>query len=137
MLELDTEIISQVAAGVRNGEWPVRCLVRLGVPQKTAAEWMRLGEDGANEDISPDSDVHVALFRAVDVAESDCEKAWLDECRRAAKEGKRTAEFTGSMTLLERRFPERYCVRGVQNRRKGGKEAESLEEILKRLQDGD
>lgn len=133
-LELDTDLANQVAQGVRNGEWPVRCLVRLGVPQETAQEWVRLGEEHAHEHMD---DVYVDLWRKVDVAESDCEKDWLDRAREAAAAGTRTAAFTGWMTLLERRFPDRYCVRGNQNQRKKGSEPESLEEMVARLTGGD
>lgn len=133
-VELDTDVINQTAVAVRAGEWPIRALVRLGVNQEAATAWMRDGEEQAHE--GQENDL-TRLYRAVDVAEADCEKFWLEQAVAAARDGKRTAAFTGWMTLLERRFPDRYCVRGVQNRRKQGQEAESLEEMVQRLTNGD
>lgn len=132
-VELSTDLINQISSGVRNGEWPLRCLVRKGVPQSEAQRWLEWGESRAQEGVAAEEDEYVRLFRAIDVAEADCEEFWIQRCRGAADAGRRTSDFTGFMTLLERRFPERWCVRGNQNRR-GEKVDESFEEAIRRLQ---
>lgn len=134
MVELDTDLVNQIAAAVRYGEWPERALVRLGVPAVEGKRWLSAGRERDQEGVSPDGDLCVKLVRDIDVAEADCERTWLESAKVAAASGRRNAEFTGWMTLLERRFPERYCVRGSQNRRKEGGAEESFEEALARLQ---
>lgn len=128
---LDLEVTNQVATAVRQGEWPQRALVRLGVQGAEASRWLQAGEQREQEGVD-DSDEYVRLWRAVDVAEADCEKRWVTNMEAAAAVTSRTARVKPQdyMMMLERRFPARWCVKGDRGK---GKQAESMEEALKRI----
>lgn len=99
----------------RNGEWPQRVLVHLGASGPQAARWLARGLDIQREEIEPRPNTHdehcLSLVAGVDWAEAEVEKLWLANRRRCFEkceaEGKGTA-WTGWMTALERRFPDRY-----------------------------
>ncbi len=140
-IALDRDLTTQVAAAVRLGEWPERALVRLGVLGPDVQRWLQRGSQALQEGADPDADEYAHLVRAIDVAESDCEHTWHLAAVAAAHAGRNgtgrdshrsAAKAQDFVMLLERRFPERWCVRGTYAGRKG-KENESMEEALARL----
>jgi uncharacterized protein YifE (UPF0438 family) len=136
-VDLDTDLITQVAATVRLGEWPQRALVRLGVPGSEAMRWLQVGEQRLGEGADPDVDEFARLWRSVDTAEADCEKQWIVYMTHAAMNGRSgTGNGRGSpvraddwLKLLQARFPERWRKQDAKPVR-----GESMEEALARIQ---
>lgn len=138
MLEVTSALIADASKAVRFGEWPQRALVRFGVSGPTAAEWLSVGEQRAQEGVHEDDDL-VRLFRALDQAEADCEGDWVNRMVAAASNGRQGVGPSRNGTpirsddwlkMLQARFPDRWRVSGAGRAPRG----ESMEETLKRIQ---
>lgn len=132
MLELDEQLISEVSTAVRAGEFPRPALVKLGVPGSTAGRWLKRAGEESQEDVDPDQSLFVRLQRAIEVAEAECESAWLAKWKAACDEGKRMAAISGWKSLLECRFPDRWGAKFA-NRQGPPEKPKSIEQAFAQL----
>jgi hypothetical protein len=96
-----TKIQEPVCQLVQVGVEPLQAALTQGVSEATFEEWMRRGRAGG-----PGSMCHVQFRTAVLKAEAECE-AMLVRQLRAGK------QWQAAVTMLERRFPERWLKRSV------------------------
>jgi hypothetical protein len=115
---LTEPLITNIAAAVETGAWPISAAIRNGASRWQAKHWIELGtrlnEAATTDDEATDLTTHeqhcLDLVRRIDIAEAICEAAWLDRwlITGAAARGN---GWTAFATLLERRFPARWGKR--------------------------
>jgi hypothetical protein len=141
MLDLSPEIVKMLTERVRNGEWPEKAALRIGLTRSQLRAWVASGEE--NEDrwhmddptLTEHQNLCATLVYRILVAEADCEERWIREWQAAvAKSAQlgRAISWQGYPTLLERRFPDRWRKRELA---RAGEKAESPEDEFRRITD--
>jgi hypothetical protein len=105
MPELDESLIRDVCTKVKVGQDPQRALVACGVPGPDASRWLDRGRSEQLEGKTPDDDLCVRLWAAVDVASSDFEASMWARIMAAETKGGNWMRF---FVALQARFPDRY-----------------------------
>lgn len=104
-MELDEQLIRDACQKVKVGNDPQRALVALGVPGPLASAWLEEGQHGQVEGVSPDDDMRVRLWAAVDVALADFEATTIASLIGESGKGANWQRFP---VALQMRFPDRY-----------------------------
>lgn len=120
MLELDLQMVGEIQKAVRAGEWPREASVRLGSTRKEFLAWWEAGEGAIDAPPGTSLTEHQRicgrLVTVVRVAESERERELQEKCERAAADPKQKGAWTAYMTLLERRFPDRWRKREMERK---------------------
>ena len=127
---LTEDLIPEIAQRVKGGLWPEIAAQGIGVRPQDWTAWAELGERlsevavaamyetaGAPmlsqaslpDDFTEHERLSVALVRAVDQAEAECEARWIQFVVTETARGR--GAWRAVMWLLERRFPERWGKR--------------------------
>ena len=103
--KLTPAVQEAIVEGVRLGMSLSSAAERVGVAAATANDWMRRGEGRHRQ--KPPTPSFVAFAAAVKRAEAELEATMLERVHAAALSGQ-PQTWQAAMTLLERRFPDRY-----------------------------
>lgn len=140
MLDLTETLVNQVADRVRGGEWPAQTSIRLGITKSQFRAWWQAGEEQQDRwhaddfTLTDHQKLCAMLVYRVWVAEADFENSLITDLKVALKpSGRETrAQWQGIVTLLERRFPDRWRKREMVREVKAG---ESAEDEFRRMSD--
>lgn len=110
LLEVEPELQGKIVTFVRNGAFPERAATAVGISERTHYAWMARGRDEIErrelgEKPDPDEQLYVAYANDIDRAVAEAEMLLMG----SALKGGSTA--TAAMTILERRFRERWGVK--------------------------
>jgi hypothetical protein len=108
---LTPEIAASIIQLVRDGNYPVVAARSLGVNEKTFQAWLSHGERdferGEPSNVDPEG-LQLELYLEVETAEAQFETGMVSTIRERIDANK---NWTGHMTYLERRFPDRWGKR--------------------------
>jgi len=118
MLELELSMVQDVAKAVHSGEWPREAAIRLtSCTRKEWRTWWELGEsviDTPEREWTDGERLAAMLVQKVLHAEAEFEAEMLRLAKEHAVNGKGT--WTGFITILERRFPDRWRKREMEKK---------------------
>jgi len=134
MLELDLQMVATIAEAVRQGEWPREASVRNGSTRKEFLAWWEAGEQAVDAPpgtaLTPHQRLCGVLVTRVLHAEAEYENQMRQMCERAAADPKAKGAWTAYMTILERRFPDRWRKREME---KKGRDAFDPDAEMRRI----
>jgi hypothetical protein len=135
MPELDESLIRAVCTKVKVGQDPQRALVACGVPGPDASRWLDRGRSEQLEGKTPDDDLCVRLWAAVDIASSDFEATMWASILSASEKGGNYMRF---FIALQARYPDRYGKSTVgQGRGHEKRDLRTLEDMVSELDERD
>lgn len=124
-IDLSPDLIDEICVDLPTGNYPRVLAESLGVPGTTFDAWMRAGRTAWETRESPETTfttpadplgLRVELYLRVSQSEAEWEVELVRQMDTRITEGK---SWTGEMTMLQRRKPDRWDVRG---RGEGGAE---------------
>ena len=104
-MKITDAMISEVEELVQLGVPPLAAVMAQGASSKEFAEWWTQGSDGGTSRPAK-------LYQAIKKAEARCQAILVGKVRQAA-----TTEASHAEWLLERRFPDVYVRKSVQERK--------------------
>ncbi len=106
MTELTTELAERIAFHVLAGDHRKVAARVEGVRHADYLRWEKKGDGDLNEGVdSPEA----RMLSAVEASEAICEKRWVAQIVTASEgSSAQSRNWTAKMTLLERRFPDRW-----------------------------
>lgn len=112
-LTLDRPTVESIVAMVNEGNYPTVAAKSLGVLAPTFQGWLRAGKrmlETAETTVHDPDGLQAELYMRVEEAEATFEVDIVKTMKGRIDENK---NWTGHMTLLERRFPDRWARRDV------------------------
>jgi hypothetical protein len=116
---LTDDLADQISASVEVGLWPRTAAILHGASAWQWRHWNELGlrlneqsatADGKPDDLNSHERACLSLVRKIDIAEANCEAAWLNRWLTIGATGRGNG-WTAFANLLERRFPSRWGKR--------------------------
>ena len=108
---LSEELIEQLCAYVRAGNYNIIACRAMGVIERTFYNWLERGQRELNareEDSQEPESLYIQLYQSLKKAEAEAEAAMVTVVREAGSVGK---QWLAAATHLERRAPERWARR--------------------------
>lgn len=127
-LKLTEELLAQIVAGVRDGNYPSVVARAVGVPTTAYNQWIEAGKESfMRGEYATEQDplgLRVELYLLTEQADAEWEVDTVAQMKGHIEKG---TYWAGHMTMLQRRHPERWDTRG----RSTGTEDKSIEQRIR------